>query len=118
MVSVEADRRQIEELCQGAETPLTLTIFARPALLQSRADLELAEGARLVDGRGVCLQVNRVGGLSYFRPLQAFDWRQLRNPRIRVAHLLMDFCGSADPLADWRSASETPFLFNYDRSLR
>lgn len=117
-IALEADRRQIEELCQGAETPLTLTVFARPPLLQSRASLELAAGSFLVDGRGVMLQLSRTGGLSCFRPLQPFDWRRLRHWSIRVAHLLMDFCGSADPLADWQTSEESPFLFNFDRTLR
>ncbi len=61
----------------------------------------------------------RERGLWVFRPVEPFDLRGTENDRIRVAHLVVDLVGSAEPLADWYDQPEprSAFRFNYDRSL-
>jgi hypothetical protein len=70
------------------------------------------------DRRGIRMRPRLERGLWVFRPLDPFDWRGLRNPSIRVRHLVVDLVGGEDPAADWKSVPKKDSLhFNYDRSL-
>ncbi len=125
-VSPEIDRRKLETLCASCGTALSLTVFGRPALMTTRAELPAGfapadggrPGAPFRDGRGVELQASREGGLTLLRPVTPFDWRRLANAAVRVSHLVCDLCGSGDPAGDLASPAAAPFLFNYDRTLR
>jgi hypothetical protein len=90
--------------------------------MQTRVELAaVTDGQILEDARGVHLQGGREGSVSVLRPVEPFNLCGLRNDRIRVAHLVADLVGSADPLADWRrlcSPAANRLHFNYDRSLR
>jgi hypothetical protein len=75
----------------------------------------------LTDRRDVRIKGRRERGLWVFRPVEPFDLRDLNNPRIRAAHLVVDLVGSEDPPADYRAAPAgrgKTFRFNYDRTLR
>lgn len=121
-VSCELDRRQLEELCATAGTPLNLTVFGRPALMQTRA--MLPEGFRPQDAPGFAdnrdLQVitRQEGPLTVLRPLIPFDWRKICNPDIRAAHLTIDLTASPDPAREFARPTADSVLFNYDRRLR
>ncbi|MBI5241012.1 MAG: U32 family peptidase [Elusimicrobia bacterium] len=116
--SMEADRGQLEELSQSCSAPASLAVYGRPPLMSTRAELGPAASGRLfADRRGVRMRPRREGGLTVFRPSEPFDWRGLRNPAIRVRHLVADLVGSAAPSADWESRPGQAALFNYDRSL-
>ncbi len=121
-ISCEIDSRQLQDLCQQAETPLLLCVFARPPLLQTRVELpdefSPERQAVLQDSRGIVLRPRREGALTVLRPEQPYDWRSLRNPQVRVAYLQIDLCGSTDPAGDLRPSKKEPFLFNYERKLR
>ncbi|MFA6929993.1 MAG: peptidase U32 family protein [Lentisphaeria bacterium] len=121
-ISCEIDSSQLEELCQKAVTPLSLCVFARPPLMQTRVELPQAYAPEnadcFEDSRKIVLNPRREGPLTVLRPQQPCDWRSLKNPRVRVAHLLLDVSGSANPAADLMHAENFPFLFNYDRKLR
>lgn len=122
MVSVEADRKQIEDLCDSSTALLSLTVFGRPPLMTSRVQLPRSEfeGRALVDRRGTRMISRREHGLWVFRPEEAFDLRNLTNERVHVRHLVVDLTGSPDPLDDWRDVplpDWTRFRFNYDRTL-
>ena len=126
MVSPEIDEEKFAELCASCEIPLTATVFARPALMTTRAELppEFAPssdgqpGAAFEDARGIRLRAHREGGLTVLRPDTPYDWRRINSSRIRVAHIVMDLCGSPEPTRDLSPAKGTPFLFNFDRTLK
>lgn len=126
MVSPEIDEEKFAELCASCEVPLTATVFARLALMTTRAELppEFAPssdgqpGPAFEDARGTRLHAHREGCLTVLRPDTPYDWRRLNSPKIHVAHLVVDLCGSPEPARDLAPAKGTPFLFNFDRTLR
>lgn len=121
-VSVEADRRQIEDLCANASVGLSLYVMGRPPLAISRAELpEELLGHVFTDRRDLRMIPRRQWGLWVFRPEYPFDWRVLKNQRIHVRHLVVDLVGSPDPVNEWRhltSHREKRFYFNYNRVLQ
>ena len=121
-ISCEIDSSQLEDLCEKAATPLSLCVFARPPLMQTRVELPenyAPEHARsFTDARNITLCPRREGPLTVLRPEQPFDWRLLKNPKVRTAHLIVDLEASPDPDRDLSTLEKTPFLFNYDRKLR
>jgi hypothetical protein len=132
-VSVEADRRQLEELTQVCPVSTSLVVFGRPPLLTTRTDFgEEPAGSRpaarqdgpagrvFEDRRGVRLIPRREGGLWVFRPEQPFDLRACENERICARHLVVDLIGSPNPLGEWHdlwTRNQRTFRFNYDRAL-
>lgn len=120
-LSVEADRRQLEEITAQCPVPCSLVVFGRPALMTSRVRLpEDYLDKVLADRRGVQVSSRQERGLSVFRPVEPFDLRGTTNEAIRVRYLVADLVGSDDPLADWRNVpleDDEPFRFNYDRTL-
>lgn len=129
-VSMEADRRQMEELTAVAPLPLTLIVYARPILAYTRiprADLlpngaDAAEGGAWTDRRGISLVPGTASGVTFFRSLTAFDWKGLANDRIRASFLAVDLSGESFPGDVWkkvlRPGGKRGFLFNYDRGLK
>ena len=120
-ISVEADRRQIEDICAYAPVALSLYVMGRPPLAISRAELpEEFLGRVFADRRDLRMRPAREWGLWVFRPLTPFDWRRLRNDRVRVKHLVVDLVGSPDPVGEWLglTARSRPFTFNYFRTLQ
>jgi hypothetical protein len=128
-LSIEADRRQLEDVSGRCPAPCSLVVFGRPALAITRVELSAEDlgGRTLEDRRGVRITLRREHGLWVFRPIEPFDLRGTRNDRIHAAHLVVDLVGSADPPGDWydlpddaqaRKKSKTRiFRFNYDRTL-
>jgi hypothetical protein len=120
-LSVEADRRQLEQLTAACSAPCSLAIFGRPPLFVTRAQLDQQFlGQVFEDRRGVRLTPRRESGLWVFRPVQPFDLRTCRNERLRVRHLVVDLVGSPDPVSEWhdlQSRTASRFRFNYDRLL-
>lgn len=120
-ISLEADRRQIEDICAYAPVGLSLYVMGRPPLAISRAELpEEFLGRLFADRRDLRMKPTREWGLWVFRPVTPFDWRRLRNERIRVKHLVVDLVGSPDPVGEWLqlTSPHRPFTFNYHRSLQ
>ena len=113
-VSCEIDQDQLQALCASAETPLILTVFSYPALMQTRAVLPSGCGNRLTDGRKVTLRPVQEGSVTALRSPVPFDWRKIRNQKVRVSQLVIDLTG-AENLQDAPTATT---LFNYDRRLR
>ena len=122
-LSVEADRIQLEDVSAHCPVAASLVVFGRPPLFTSRVDLskEGLLGKIVEDRRGVRARCSMEDGLWMFRPVEPFDLRGLRNPKIRVRHLVADLVGSDDPVRDWLGNPGKPgsgrFLFNYDRKL-
>lgn len=128
-MSVEADKRQIEDVSAASALPLTLIVFGRPALAYTRipkAEL-LPHGGAAHDGawtdrRGISLHPDSESSLTVFRSLTAFDWKGLHNPDIKVANLAVDLSGESYPVNAWKQfvapGAKPGFLFNYDRGLQ
>ena len=121
-LSIEAERRQLEELTAVCPVPCSLVVFGRPALATSRVRLprEQFAGRTVSDRRGMQLTPRLERGLWVFRPVDPFDLRASKNELIRVRHLVVDLVGSDDPVGDWLNIpvdNEETFRFNYDRSL-
>ena len=123
-VSPEIDQEKFEDLCQSCEIPLTSIVFGRPALMTTRAKLpsEFAPSSdgqtstpTFEDGRGTHLFASQAGNLTVLRPKTPYDWRRLSSPKIRVAHLAIDLCGSQNLTTDL-AESKSPFLFNFNRT--
>jgi hypothetical protein len=119
--SMEADRRQLEELLAHSPAPCSIVVFGRPPLVTTRVQLPDDQmGKVFEDRRGVRMLPRRAGRLCVFRPVEPFDLRNCSNERIRGAHLVVDLVGSGDPLGDWFDVplpKDKRFRFNYDRSL-
>lgn len=118
-LSLEADRRQYEELTAHCPLPCSMVVFGRPALMITRVALPEAHLAQpFADRRGTRMVPRREGELVVFRPETPFDLRDIRSDRIAVAHLVVDLVASPDPLAEWYDRpGPNAFRFNYDRSL-
>jgi len=121
-LSIEAQRRQLEDLSAVCPAPCSLVVFGRPALLTTRVQLPRTRflGKVLVDRRGVRLTPRIERGLWVFRPLEPFDLRASANERIRARHLVVDLVGSDDPVGEWFDVpfdNKRTFRFNYDRWL-
>jgi len=120
-LSIEAARRQLEEVTANCPVSCSLVVFGRPALMVSRAELpEQYLGHLFEDRRGVQMIPQRERGLWVFRPRTPFDLRGGRNNRIHARHLVVDLIGSPDPIAEWSHVpkpNDRPFRFNYDRTL-
>jgi putative protease len=121
-LSIEAQRRQLEELSAVCPVPCSVVVFGRPALVTTRAQLPRSRflGKVLADRRGVRLVPRVERGLWVFRPAEPFDLRASGNERIRAQHLVVDLVGSNDPVGEWLDVpldDKRTFRFNYDRSL-
>ncbi|MGQ9575953.1 MAG: U32 family peptidase [Thermoguttaceae bacterium] len=119
--SVEADRRQLEELTARCGVPCSLVVFGRPPLVTTRVHLPDQQVGKLFeDRRGLRMVARRERGLCVFRPLEPFDLRNCANDRIQAAHLVVDLVGSDDPVGEWfdvPAPGQERFRFNYDRRL-
>ena len=119
-LSVEADRRQLENVTDRCPTPCSLVVYGRPPLMITRVGLpDDFDGRLLVDRRDTRVIPRRENGLWVLRPEQPFDLRDVRNDRIHVRHLVVDLVGAADPAGEWldNRRKRDPFRFNYDRTL-
>ena len=120
-LSIEAGRKQLEEVAATCPVSCSLVVFGRPALMTSRVELpESYLGHLFADRRGVRMVPQREGGLWVFRPQSPFDLRNARNTRLMARHLVVDLIGSPDPVAEWTQPpkiGDRPFRFNYDRTL-
>jgi len=120
-LSVEADRQQLEDICRSCPAPASLIVYGRPALLVTRVAVPApCLGEVFADRRGIRMLPRQESGLVVFRPQGPFSIRQVANPAIRVAHLVADLVGAADPVSESRALARperTPFTFNYDRRL-
>lgn len=118
-LSVEADRKQLEDVTAQCPAPCSLIVFGRPPLMTTRVELrEHTLGRQFADRRNVRMVPRRERGLWVFRPVEPFDLRSTTNDRIRAAHLVADLIGSEDPIGDWYDRPESRvFRFNYDRAL-
>ena len=120
-LSLEADRVQLEEVTAHGPVPCALTVFGRPPLLVSRAQLDPSWlGRTFTDRRDLRLTPRLERGLWVFRPTDPFDLRGVGNPRVRVRHLVADLTAAPDPAHDWLAPPDPAhraLRFNYDRSL-
>jgi hypothetical protein len=121
-VSTEADRRQMEALTDSLPVACSIVVFGRPALLTTRVELadESVSGQSFSDRRHTRIRGRREDDLWVFRPVEPFDLRGLRNPRIRAAHYVVDLVGADDPVSDYhiqKTRGDALFRFNYSRTL-
>ncbi len=128
-VSVEADKKQIEDIVGASPAPLSLMVYARPPLAYTRIPEEnlLANGDKSADGewvdrRGITLHPERNASVTVFRSLTPFSWAGIVNKKIRVANIVMDLSADAFPVTSWKNFIKPPlrdeFLFNYNRGLK
>lgn len=117
-ISPEIDDGKLADLCAAADTPLCLTVFGRPALMQTRA-WSKAPPWQMEDARGsIRIAPRQEGPVVALRPTAPFDWRGLSLAGVRVAELEVDLCASPDPLADWRSRRDpAAHRYNLGREL-
>lgn len=120
-LSVEADERQLRDLCGACPAPASLLVYGRPALMVTRADVPAAcLGQVFGDRRGIRMIPRLESGLAVHRPAEPFSIRHCSQPEIRVAHLVADLVTAADPVLEWQALNrpeEAAFSFNYGREL-
>ncbi len=121
-LSVEADRRQLQDVTANCPVPCSLIVFGRPALMITRVELpDDYEGTVLVDRRDIHVTPRRENGLWVLRPTEPFDLRGETIEQICVKHLVVDLVSSPDPVKEWigpRSRRhKAAFRFNFDRRL-
>jgi len=121
-ISSELDKKQLEELCAVADTPLSLTVMSRLPLMQTRA--ELPNGYRpedtnsFSDTRELQVLPRHEGALTVLRPVLPYDLRKVNNPAIKAAHLVIDLTASPSPDLELKYPVKHAGTFNYDRRLR
>ncbi len=120
-LSIEAGRKQLEQISAVCPVSCSLTVFGRPPLMTSRVELPSEYlGQLFADRRNVHVIPRRENGLWVFRPETPFDLRGAQNSRLLARHLVVDLIGSPDPVAEWSQPPlphQRPFRFNYDRTL-
>jgi hypothetical protein len=121
--SIEADRRQLEDLSGSCPAPLSVIVFGRPALMVTRVKLPREEvaGKTLRDRRNIELSARLEHGLWTLRPVEPFDLRAVRNAGVQAAHLVVDLVGSPDAAVEWLHRplpGEKVLRFNYGRTLQ
>jgi U32 family peptidase len=119
-LSLEADRRQLEELTANCPAPCSLVVFGRPPLCITRVRMPKQHlGQEFEDRRGARVVAKMEQGLCVLRPVDPFDLRDVTNPRIRVRHLVVDLVGSPDPVRDWHDVpcDRKCLRFNFGRTL-
>ena len=120
-LSIEAGRKQLEQVSAVCPVSCSLTVFGRPPLMTSRVELPPDYlGHLFADRRDVHMIPRRENGLWVFRPQTPFDLRGARNSRLLARHLVVDLIGSPDTIAEWSQPplpNQRPFRFNYDRTL-
>ncbi len=112
LVSCEIDKMQLETLCAAVSTPISITVFSRPPLMITRAEIPL--NSPLTERRGTTLLPTKEGPVTVLRPSIPMDWRNLHNGNVRAEHLILDLRGTPS----LPPPQSSPFLFNYDRRLR
>jgi len=116
-LSLEADRAVLEDVSARLSVPATLWVYGRPPLVYSRISAEmLGPDGVWEDRRGIRLRRRGEGSVTVFRPESAFDWRGLRNRKIRVARVGVDLVAATDVVTEWRRLGGNE-RFNYDRGL-
>lgn len=116
-VSCEIDRRQLEELTASSEVPLSICVYSRPPLMRTRAHLPRDYSSNTFhDARMTRLKATVDASVSTLRPASPFDWRGLRNASVKSAHAEIDLAAEDSP--EIPAPAKSPFLFNYDRTLR
>jgi putative protease len=121
-LSIEADRKQMEDIAAICPAPLSVTVFGRPALMITRVKMpkDQIQGKTLEDRRNIQLRARLEHGLWTLRPIIPFDLRPLKNQAIRAAHLVVDLVASPAPAEEWLNPSregERSTRFNYGRTL-
>ena len=68
------------------------------------------------DARMTRLKATVDASVAILRPAEPFDWRGLRNASVKSAHAEIDLAAEDSP--EIPAPAKSPFLFNYDRTLR
>jgi U32 family peptidase len=94
-ISIEADKKQIEQICSCSPLPLTMYVYGFPALMYTRAAGRcFAADATLEDERGIKLHPYPAGsGLTVLRSAEPMCLLDTKNPRIKVSSLAVDTVG-------------------------
>jgi U32 family peptidase len=120
-LAIEADRRQLEDVCGSCPAPASLVVYGRPALLTTRVELPAScLGQVFEDRRGIRMVPRLEAGLTVYRPVEPFSIRHCHNSDIRVAHLVADLVAAPDPVREWETLKwpgNDAFTFNYGRTL-
>jgi putative protease len=121
-LSIEADRKQLEDLTAHCPVPCSMIVFSRPTLMTTRVQFNRDRflNRTLTDRRCVRAVAHQERNLWMLRSPEPFDLRSSRNNRIRVHHLVMDLVTSRDPAGEWLlppQPEDRPFRFNYNRTL-
>ncbi|AQQ72261.1 putative protease YhbU precursor [Limihaloglobus sulfuriphilus] len=97
-ISIEADKKQIEQLCSCSPLPLTMYVYGFPALMYTRAAGKcFSPDAVLEDERGIKIRPSKsLGGLTVLRSAEPMCLLDTKNPRIRVNSLAVDTVGIND----------------------
>ncbi|MGE4285054.1 MAG: U32 family peptidase [Phycisphaerae bacterium] len=128
-VSIEADKRQVTELCMRSELPLNMLLYGYPTLCITRAEMseDLQDGAIIEDARGIKMTVSR-GDITVLRSAEPFSLLGASNPAVRVQTFVADLCAITDEtrlietvkmLKSGKYPTNVPAKrFNYNRTLK
>lgn len=126
-VSLEADRKKLEDFSFTVSVPYSLTVFSRPALMYSRAGLswDIKYKETIEDNRDIRVRAYNRGDLCEIRPEKPYDLTGVKNNRIRAAYLEADLVVSENPVEEWYELSanmhgggrKKSFTFNYNGTL-
>lgn len=120
-ISIEADRKQIEDLVLQKATPLNMYIFGRPELMVTRVNIEGHTGAKLLeDRRGTKVKLVKRNDITAVVPCTPFSLVGENN--LAASHFIADLVYSSNPVEEYKSIVSEKISdgtkFNYDRTLR
>ncbi|MFZ2657401.1 MAG: peptidase U32 family protein [Victivallales bacterium] len=123
VVSLEADKRQMEDIASRSFVPLRIYSYGRPVLMVSRAELPPEfTGKVFQDRRNCSMRLGLEWNLSVFRPTEPFDLRREVKGGLVAAGFAADLSGSGDFSSELKRAGSAcgsaVKTFNYLRKLR
>ena len=94
-ISIEADQKQIGELCDRSRLPLTIMAYGHPILGVTRAELddEIKDGSLIEDARGIRLKIEKGQDLTILRSADAYSIMSTACGAIRVNKVCADLGG-------------------------
>lgn len=123
--SIEADCGKLTDLCSATKVPIYLYVYGRPALMISRAcvNVEAPEnGLKIKEKKGNIFIVKYEGDLFVLRPETPFNISSESSEDLRISQFVADLVSEKNPLRVFKNLCEkSNFLptnsFNFHRVL-
>ena len=119
--SLEAGEKQYIDLARHCPVEATLTVFSRPVLAYTRAEIpqKIKHDTVIRDARGISVNINTFNDISELRSTKAYSLSGIDNPEITARWLCADLINSPKPINEWKNLpkKKNKETFNFERGL-